>query len=163
MNCPHCQSSHTVKNGRSYHGRQRYRCLDCQVSFGSGRLQKLPQSLKDQAIALYLEGNGFRAIERLLKVSNVAVLKWVRQAAGQQVLQSVKPEEIRYMECDEVCSYVSKKKTFAGSGGLLIVLPGESADGRWAVVTPKQPGVLWRSFQKPPISSTAPTTTTPTR
>ena len=107
MNCPRCQSVRTNKNGRNELGHQRYRCRDCRANWGEGKPRRTPQSIKDMAIALYLEGNGFRSIERLLKVSNVAVLKWVRQAARQLVLRTVKPEEVCYMECDEVCSYVS--------------------------------------------------------
>ena len=82
MNCPRCQSEHWIKNGL-VQGRQRYRCQECCYNFSVAFVGKDPQ-LRQQALQLYVEGLGFRAIGRLLQVSNVTVLKWVR-AAGQQL------------------------------------------------------------------------------
>ena len=42
---------------------------------------------KKNAIHLYLEGMGIRAIARFLKVSNVAVLKWIRKAG--EIIQDI--------------------------------------------------------------------------
>ncbi len=36
-------------------------------------------NLKKNAFELYLEGLGFRAIGRLLKVSNVSIYKWIKK------------------------------------------------------------------------------------
>ena len=33
MNCPKCQSSKFVKNGRTHYGKQRFRCQDCGRQF----------------------------------------------------------------------------------------------------------------------------------
>ena len=64
---------------------------------------------------LYLEGIGFRRIERLLHVSHVSVINWVRKAASQiRKDEKVKtPIKTDVLELDEMC--INFKKTF-GSG-----------------------------------------------
>ena len=59
MECTRCKSDKIVNNGK-VRGKQR------------------------MAIHLYLENMGFRAIGRVIEVSNVAVLKWIR-AAGEWI------------------------------------------------------------------------------
>ena len=83
------------------------------------------------ALAHYLEGVGLRATERLVGVSHNAVMNWV--------LAAVAPGEVEWVEADELWTYVGQKKRPAGSGGLLIVLPRKSVDGRWVIVAPKRP------------------------
>jgi transposase-like protein len=58
-------------------GKQRYRCKTCGFNFTTGFRGK-PMEVRQQALKLYLEGLGFRAIGRILDVSNVTVLNWVR-------------------------------------------------------------------------------------
>jgi len=41
-----------------------------------------PDHIKLKAIKYYLEGNGFRRIERLMGVSHVSVINWVKQLAS---------------------------------------------------------------------------------
>ena len=67
------------------------------------------------AIHLYLENMGFRAIGRVLEVSNVSVLKWIR-AAGAWIESYPKKNKINksqrveIIELDEMCHYVGSKK-----------------------------------------------------
>jgi prephenate dehydratase len=69
---------------------------------------------------MYLEGLGFRAIGRILGVSNVSVLNWIRSFGKEvQQLHSVS-QEIEMVEVDEMHAYIGSKKTAAGSGLLLI-------------------------------------------
>ena len=118
MNCPRCQSEQWIKNGLAQ-GRQRYRCQECSYNFSVAFVGKDPQ-LRQQALQLYVEGLGFRAIGRLLQVSNVTVLKWVR-AAGQQLENRLaestdEPRTIPVVEIDELHTYIGRKKTPIGSG-----------------------------------------------
>ena len=147
MNCPHCKTKNIVKNGNSQHGRQRFLCRDCQRTFGVADRRRVCAATQAQARRLYLEGVGFRGIERLLGVSHVSVMNWVKaQARSLPPLPGVDPAEVEWVECDELCTFIGKKKPFAGSGGLLIVLPNASADGRWAIAAPKRPKVFLRSY-----------------
>jgi hypothetical protein len=59
---------------------------------------------------MYLEGLGFRAIGRILGVSNVSVLRWIREF-GQQVRElSTEKQHIEMVEVDEMHSYIGSKK-----------------------------------------------------
>ena len=113
MKCPHCQQENVVKNGKSLHGRQRWQCGDCQRTFGESDQRRHSESTKQQALRLYLEGVGFRGIERLLGVSHVAVMHWVKaKAKAQPAPPPVRAEEVEWVECDELCTFIGKKKDF---------------------------------------------------
>ena len=124
MECPKCHQNKHVRNG-IVKDRQRYLCKNCRYCYTVSEIGK-PTVLKKQAIKLYLEGLGFRSIERILKVSNVSVLNWVRKF-GKEIETIREPErEIEIVEMDELHSYISRKKTTVGYGLLLIGL-GESS------------------------------------
>ena len=109
------------------------------------------------ALAHYLKGVGLRATERLVGVSHNAVMNWVLAVVEGKALAAVAPGEVEWVEADELWTYVGQKKRPAGSGGLLIVLPRKSADGRWAIVAPKRPAAWMRRFLTPITSPSAPT------
>ncbi len=81
---------------------------------------------------MYLEGNGLRAIARILssifevKIYFQTVAKWIKQA-GNIVKEEVArmseanvPEKIDVVEMDELYTYIKKKKIKSESGLLLI-------------------------------------------
>lgn len=39
ISCPHCESTHTVKNGKTKTKRQKYMCMDCNKSFRTQLIQ----------------------------------------------------------------------------------------------------------------------------
>lgn len=124
MECPKCHQSNYIKNG-IVKGKQRYLCKECKYYYTVEEIGK-PRALKKQAINLYLEGLGFRSIERILKVSNVSVLKWVRKF-GKEIEATREPaRDIEIVEMDELHTYIRDKKTTVGSGLLLIGL-GENS------------------------------------
>src|SRR5450756_2347912 len=55
--------------------------------------------------------------------SHNAVMNWVLEAVAGKALAHVKPDEVEWVEADELWTYVGQKKRPAGCGGLLIVLP----------------------------------------
>lgn len=119
MECKACGSLQRVKIGFQA-GKQRYRCKDCGKTFTQGSQRGYSVEIKQKALALYLEGLGFRAIGRLLGVSNVAVLNWVREAAD--VLPKPEaPAFVDIMELDEAWHFVKKRAESSGCGLLLIV------------------------------------------
>jgi hypothetical protein len=76
---------------------------------------------------MYLEGLGFRSIERILGVSNVTVLNWVK-ALGRKIEEYRRIEgSIEIIEMDELHTYIQSKKTIVGSGLLLIGLDKDSS------------------------------------
>jgi len=117
--CPKCQAEKFVKHGK-VKVVQRYLCKQCGYKF---TVDKLGKSIEKQyvvrAIQLYLEGLGFRAIERILGVSHVAVMNWVKQLGQGIELARMEEMKVDVAEVDELCSFVGVKKTLCGSGLLL--------------------------------------------
>lgn len=128
--CSRCSSDNYVKNG-FMNQKQRYRCKECNCNFTEGDRRKekgQPNQVKRFALVLYLEGTGFRAIERILneigiKVSYVSVIKWIRQF-GKEVKKIKKDEcknlSVVAMELDEMWHFTKKNRINCGSGLHLI-------------------------------------------
>ena len=56
MSCPRCQSTNTVKNGRTHYGKQRFKCADCERQFvDSPTRQPVTQSTRELIDKLLLE------------------------------------------------------------------------------------------------------------
>ena len=146
ITCTHCQSTQTTKNGTSCHGHQRYLCRSCKRTFGLVNHRRIDDTVREQALRLYAEGLGLRAIERILGVSHNSVMNWVRLEVAGKALERVDAAEIHTVEVDELWSFVGQKNATSGCGGLLIVLPKELSDGRWAVVQPARAESWLRKF-----------------
>lgn len=119
MHCPRCESERLVKSGFQSK-KQRYKCKECGRLFVEHSPRGVPPETKAQAIAMYLEGLGFRAIGRLLGISNVAVLKWVRSAA-EALPQPETPAFVDVLELDELWHFVKKRQSNSGCGLRLTV------------------------------------------
>ena len=119
MKCSKCASENKVKNG-FVKDRQRYRCKDCGNNYcvEQKSTAKLP-SVRRMGLMMYLEGCGFNSIGRLLGVSHVAVIKWIKKYGSQ--LNEIKNENpVEVVELDEMHSYIMSKKTIVGYGLQLI-------------------------------------------
>jgi transposase-like protein len=125
MNCPKCKSTEKVKDG-IVKERQRYQCKKCKYRYTVEQRGK-PMALKKLALQMYLEGLGFRSIERILNVSNVTVMNWIK-SFGKQLHEFRKEEsDVEIIELDEIHTYIRSKKTTVGSGLLLIGLDENSS------------------------------------
>jgi transposase-like protein len=108
--CPRCQCKTFTKNGKD-NSKQRYRCKQCAYNFTMAKRQPgIDQHYVALCLKLYLEGMGFRAIERVVGVSHVSVMNWVKKYS--KVLTHVVEQEkqLSAVEFDELCSYVGSKK-----------------------------------------------------
>ena len=124
MNCPKCQSNNNNKNG-FISGRQRYFCKLCQYNYSVPQRGK-PKELRKMALILYLEGLGFRSIERILNISHVTVMNWVKRYG--EKLEELKSEKSLYIEeMDEIHTYIGSKKIIVGYGLLLTDLEKDSS------------------------------------
>lgn len=135
MQCKRCQNKKYVKNGFDK-GKQRYKCKSCGYNFTDTSPRGCPFDTKLQALHLYLEGLGFRSIARFLKVSNVAVLNWIKSFGAN--IESQTPAKVYFMEIDEMYHYVQKKTQSYGSGWLLIELKAKSLEAKPVTVVEKQ-------------------------
>ena len=139
MKCPRCKSNDKVKNG-IIKGVQRYRCKECEYNFTvEKRSGEYSNDIKRKALQLYLEGLGFRSIGRILSVSNVSVLNWIKEF-GKEIkdLQS-DGKTVEYAELDEMHSFIGNKKTTVGYGLLLIDLERNSSISLLATEATNQP------------------------
>ena len=119
MKCPNCKKEKSVKNG-IIKGKQRFKCKECGCNYTVGYAEVSEKEKKRRfGLSMYLEGLGFHSIGRLLQVSHVTVMNWVRQYGSE--LSSIRNQKpVRIMELDEMHSYVGHKKTIDGYGLVLI-------------------------------------------
>ena len=115
MHCVKCGSEALRKNGMVHAG-QRYLCKDCGYNWRVElKSRAFADSIKEQALQMYLEGMGFRAIGRVLGVSHVSVYPWIR-AFGESALPLASHQAIDGVELDELHTYIGHKKTIVGFG-----------------------------------------------
>lgn len=84
--CPHCQATQRqFKGGFSRHGTQQFRCGECgrkyQQDYVSNRMrnpQRYSEPARHKAVELYLSGNGFKKIGRLLSVQPRTARSWCK-------------------------------------------------------------------------------------
>jgi transposase-like protein len=119
MQCSKCQSEDNVKNGL-IKGKQRFLCKSCGNNFTVDYSQIIAREKKRRfGLSLYLEGLGFHSIARLLNVSHVSVINWVKKY-GSELSEIRNPQDVKIMELDELHTYLGSKKTTNGSGQQLI-------------------------------------------
>jgi transposase-like protein len=115
MNCKHCNSDKTVKDGKNPSGSEKYYCKACQRNFTpQPNLNGYSHEKKQETVKTYIDGTNYRRTGRLMKVSHQSVVNWVTEAA-----QDVKPEdapspvlgEEDVVELDELFTFVRDKKT----------------------------------------------------
>jgi len=111
--CKRCGSAASVKSGR-VRGLQRYRCKACGYHFTATPPRSKPAAMKALALLLYAMGNvSFCSIARLLHVSDVAVLKWVRAEARKLPIPEVSGETV-VVTLDEIWHFLKKNRPALG-------------------------------------------------
>ncbi|MEL7053885.1 MAG: IS1 family transposase [Cyanobacteria bacterium J06588_5] len=110
MQCPECQSTHIRKNGKKK-GKQNHICVDCGRQF-IDQYDEVGYSdeFKRECLKMYVNGMGFRAIERVKGVHHTTVITWVKQV-GELLPDAYEPERIPQVgELDELQTFVGSKK-----------------------------------------------------
>ena len=120
MHCPKCGSESKVKSGKIKE-KQRYKCKECSCNYTQSYRNGYRLDKKLLALQLYLEGNGFRGSGRILGVSNVTVLNWIRnfgKNVKDYVLENMPNDirEIEIVEGEEMWHFTVKKNENCGSG-----------------------------------------------
>ena len=131
--CKQCGVSDHAKSGLA-RGYQRYRCRACGCHFTDTPRRGKPPAMKALAVLLYGMGAmSFSAIGRLLGVSDVAVLKWVRAEASALPEPEV-PAAVVTVEVDEMWHFVKKDLPSSGSGVPMTWISGAPWPGCWVGV-----------------------------
>jgi len=133
LSCKRCGGVDYGKSG-TVRGHQRYRCRDCGCHFTDTPAPGKPAAMKALAVLLHGMGNmSFSMIGRLLGVSDVAVLKWVRAEASALPDPAVSAEVVT-VEVDEMWHYLKKSLPSCGSGGPMTLIHGALWPGFWVSV-----------------------------
>jgi transposase len=69
------------------------------------------EATREMALKLYLEGNSFRAIGRLLSVNYGSVINWVNAAHAALPRQVVDTDPTDTVEVDELFTFIAEKKS----------------------------------------------------
>ncbi len=109
MQCPYCESTEIRKNGKR-RGKQNHICNNCERQFIDvyDPLKGYSEKLKQECLKMYLNGMGFRGIERVKGVHHTTIISWVKQIG--EKLPDV-PEEDAIPEVGEL----DELETFIGS------------------------------------------------
>lgn len=132
--CPKCDSKNFVKSG-IIKERQRFKCKSCNYYF---TVQKLGKRIEGEyvikALQLYLEGISFREIERILNVSHVSVMNWVKtyNIKRPKTTVNIQPE-VQILKHKEVLALLNDESNI-DDGGLLVT----PMDSKYLVLTWKK-------------------------
>lgn len=113
--CPHCHSEYTVKNGKTYYGKQNHKCKNCRRQF-VGRKPDPIEDFKNELLPLLLlERVSLRGITRVLAHG----MSWIykRMETHWSLLPKELPLgklcdaeiELHCAEADEIWSFVGAK------------------------------------------------------
>jgi transposase-like protein len=121
-NCPSCDSTKISKSG-IIKDRQRFKCKDCNYNF---TVEKSGKSIDNyyviKALQLYVEGVSYREIERILGVSHVSVMNWVKKYQIKIPKQKDYHPTYKVMNHKELVEFYQNKDNLKGMGMILTEL-----------------------------------------
>lgn len=120
MKCPKYQSEHIRKNGHKRGEQNYYICSDCCRQFVEHPNSHggYSDDERKHCLRMYVNGMGFRGIERVTKTHHTTVINSVKQT-GELLPDAYDPEEIPQVgELDELQTFVGSKKIKSGFGPL---------------------------------------------
>ncbi len=129
--CPNCGHDQATKSG-VVKGRQRYRCKACAYNYTVARKgKKIDNYFVTKALQLYLEGLSYREIERILGVSHVSVINWVKQHKVQRPEQGEYHPTYRILTHSELLSFYQNPDNLKGAGMVVTELGDKYMLIRW--------------------------------
>ena len=111
MECPECHSTHIRKNGIKK-GKQNHICVDCSRQFIDvyAPPKGYSEAMKRECLKMYVNGMGFRGIERVKGVHHTTLITWVR-LVGARLPNAYVPDKIPEVgELDELETFIGQKK-----------------------------------------------------
>ena len=129
--CPNCGSNQYVKSG-IIKERQRYKCKKCNYFFTVNKLGKQIDSYYvNKALQLYLEGLSYREIERILGISHVSIINWVKKYNIKRPYRVEYHSTYKILNADELANYFSTNKNLIGAGVIVTELGDKFMLIRW--------------------------------
>ncbi len=131
MNCPNCQSDFYIKSG-VIKGRQRYKCKKCNYYFTVNKLgKKIDEYYVNKSLQLYLEGLTYREIERILGISHVSVMNWVKKYNIKRPENTSYHPTYKILSATEVAQYFADTTKLKGAGVILTELGDKFMMIKW--------------------------------
>lgn len=120
--CPNCGSDRKIKSG-IVNKKQRYKCKKCNYFFTVNKIgKKIDDYYVNKSLQLYLEGLTYREIERILGVSHVSIMNWVKK------YNIKRPDNINYhptykiLSASELSEYFIHSENIRGAGVIVTEL-----------------------------------------
>lgn len=122
--CPRCNHDQSIKAG-VVNKRQRYKYKQCNYHY---TVEKLGKRISDyyviKALQLYIEGVGYREIERILGISHVTVMNWVRNHKIKRPEQTNYHPTYKILNHNELIKFISDP-SFIKDAGMIITEVGD--------------------------------------
>lgn len=129
--CPKCNSNRIVKSGIIAE-KQRFKCKNCNYFFTVDKVGKRIDSYYvTKALQLYIEGLSYREIERLLGVSHVSIMNWVKQYGLIKPANSQYHPTYRILTHAELLEYFKDKEHLSGAGVVITEVGDKFMLIRW--------------------------------
>ncbi|MDD3721937.1 MAG: helix-turn-helix domain-containing protein [Lutibacter sp.] len=129
--CPNCNSEEYVKSG-VIKDRQRYKCKKCGYYFTVNKVGKQIDSYYvNKALQLYLEGLSYREIERILGISHVSIINWVKKYNVKRPYSFEYHSTYKILNASELAKYFSNNKNLIGAGVIVTELGDKFMLIRW--------------------------------
>lgn len=129
--CPICDSLNISKNG-IVKEKQRFKCKACGYNFTVDKIGKSIDSYYViKALQLYIEGVSYREIERLLGVSHVSVMNWVKKYQIKVPKQSFEKPTYKILTHNELSAYYKNIDNLKNAGMIVTELGDKFMLIRW--------------------------------
>lgn len=113
-------------------GRQRFKCRNCGYHYSVAKTGKETSPYYViKALQLYVEGVSYREIERLLGVSHVSVMNWVKKYGMKAPRQTEYHPTYKILNQKELADYFLKPENLKGSGLIVTELGDKYMMIRW--------------------------------
>lgn len=131
IQCPKCASYRAIKSG-IINAKQRYKCKNCDYFFTVEKLgKKIDSYYVTKALQLFIEGLSYREIERLLGVSHVSVMNWVKQYGLSRPANSQYHPTYKVLTHQELMEYISHRENLSGMGAVITEVGDKFMLIRW--------------------------------
>jgi transposase-like protein len=129
--CPKCQSEVLIKSG-VVKGRQRYRCKNCNYSFTVLKEGKqIDPYYVIKALQLYIEGVTYREIERILGISHVTVMNWVKKYSIKMPENNDYHPTYKVLTHAELLDFLGDKNSLKSAGCIITELGDKFMVIKW--------------------------------
>lgn len=120
--CPNCNSDQYIKSG-IVNNRQRYKCKSCGYFFSVNKLgKKIDDYYVNKALQLYLEGLTYREIERILGISHVSIMNWVKKYNIKRPHNTNYHPTYKILSASELSNYFQDTNKLSGAGVVITEL-----------------------------------------